>query len=106
MDLFDWATVEKVTSEAVQRAGDHADPRWMQSAERAVTESAADGTFTTDDVWSVLERWNVPAPHEPRAMGAVMRSMAKKGFIQATGTYAKSKRLECHGRPVMVWTQA
>ena len=110
MDLFEWAadnvTVEEVITEAVARVERNADSEWLLWAERAVVEAAADNRFTTDDVWHLLDAWRVEAPHEPRALGAVMRRMARVGVIRSTGEYVKSERVECHGRPIVVWSAA
>lgn len=114
MDLFEWAseaqpssvlTAERAADEAIERVGRNADPNWKQAALEAVCIIALDRRqrFTTDDVWELLDQQGVRATHEPRALGAVIRTAQSKGLIQSTGEYVKSKRIECHGRPVMVW---
>lgn len=55
--------------------------------------------FTSDDVW----RWLAELPPEPRVLGTVLSNLAKEGLVQQTGEYRKSKRPECHARPVAVW---
>jgi hypothetical protein len=109
-DLFQWAaeqakpTAEQAADEAIARVGSNADPGWVRSALDAVRSIALTRSrFTTDDVWELLERRGVQATHEPRALGAVIRMASKKGIIRSTGEYVKSKRVECHSRPVMVW---
>jgi len=97
-------TVEMATAEAIERADEHADPEWKEQARRAIERAAALGEFTTDDVWLQLE--GVEAPHEPRALGALIREARKNGLIVATGRYRKSSRVECHGNPKMIWRAA
>ena len=108
--LFEWAieeqqaTATKAADEAIARAGSNADSGWVRAALDAVRSLAlARSRFTTDDVWELLERRGVQATHEPRALGAVIRMASKSGIIRATGQYVKSKRVECHGRPIMIW---
>jgi hypothetical protein len=93
-DLFD------ITRVSIDAAEDHADPQWYRSAFVTVKSLGLLGAeFTTDDVWAYL----VSTTHEPRAMGAVMRQAVRDGFIESTGRYIKSKRPECHMRPILVY---
>lgn len=59
--------------------------------------------FTTDDVWEIAAKrsWIVPA--EPRAIGAAIVRASKEGLIASTGAYQKSRRPDCHARPVAIW---
>jgi hypothetical protein len=41
--------------------------------------------------------------HEPRALGAVMRQLARDGVIEPTDTYAPSGRSQNHNRPQRIW---
>ena len=96
-------TPKEATDEAVERVRENADNAWMARATAAVEEAGAkshSGTFTTDDVWDILGE---DKPHEPRAMGAVMRSLAKQGVIQSEAAYTTSRRPECHRRPIRLW---
>jgi hypothetical protein len=96
--LFD---AEEARDEAIERVGNAAPRDWMDDAKSAAMLVAlARFDFTTDDVWKAL---GDAAPPEPRAMGAVMKSLAAEGRIRATGEYRKSVRVECHARPVAVW---
>ncbi len=93
-DLFD-ASIAR--DEAIDRVSANADPTWMKEA-RSVVLSIV-GAFTTDDVWSRL----LTRPHEPRALGAVLRDLQAEGHIEPTGNYVPSTRPECHARPVRQW---
>jgi hypothetical protein len=59
--------------------------------------------FTTDDVWEHLFQNDLPMPHEPRALGAVMVAAARARIIAPTDRYTPSARPECHRRPVKIW---
>lgn len=90
---------------AIDQAEDGANDEWYTEALEAVRYIAEGNfSFTTDDVWEQLKQ-NVPQiiTPESRAMGAVMREAAKRGWIISSETYRKSKRPECHSRPVLVW---
>lgn len=88
---------------SIDQVEQHADTEWLTMATGIVKFLAA-GThpFTTDQVWTMLERIPV-ATHEPRALGAVMRKLAKQGVIRTTGEYVKTQRREAHSRPIPVW---
>lgn len=89
--------------EALAAVEQHADTDWKAAAIRVVKGLAARGyTFTTDDVWDALDGLDV-ATHEPRALGAIMRSLSKQKVIIHTGGYTESQRPECHQRPVKIW---
>lgn len=60
-------------------------------------------TVTTDDVWAVLAKRGVPGPHEPRAMGPVMRKGVSAGMVKATSTFTPSMLPQNHRRPVRVY---
>lgn len=95
--LFD---AEEARDEAVARAAFGAGD-WIGRARDAVQLVAlARFDFTADHVWDVLGE---DRPVEPRALGAVMKAMARDGLIRATGEYRKSGRVDCHARPVAVW---
>ncbi len=82
----------------------HADPEWYSLALQAAKDCALSiDSFTSDDVWNLLDSRKAPIPHEPRAMGAVLKDLADMGRITATGDWRVSKRRVCHGRPMMVW---
>lgn len=98
--LFDEAG--QARDEAIARAEANAAPDWLATAERIVLAVSPGGELTTDDIWTGLTAAGV-ATHEPRALGAVVRRLAKAGEIVATGHYRPSARRECHARPVPVW---
>lgn len=91
--------------EAMDRA-EAASLEWQREAIEAIktiARGSRGALFTTDDIWGVLSARGVNPPKEPRAMGAATRWASKHGLIKSTGRYVKSKRPECHRRPIMVW---
>lgn len=102
MNLFDAAEGERRRDVALAQVELNADDRWMEAAEAAVRFCARTmDDFTSDDVWARLS--GVPAPHEPRAMGAVMRRLAKDGVVVRTDRTRDSERPEAHRGPKRVW---
>lgn len=83
----------------------NADAQWRGTACEVVRQIALlRETFTTDAIWYVMDRDHPKkSTHEPRAMGAIMRDAAQRGWVRATARYAPSSRPECHSRPVRVW---
>jgi hypothetical protein len=70
----------------------------------AVTKAARSfPTFTSDDVWGILEEIGVHDLHHPNAMGATFLMAARAGTIEATGKVQKSIRTGAHRRNVQVW---
>ena len=59
--------------------------------------------FTTDAVHGLLQAWEVPEPHEPRALGPIMQRAIKRGICVPTGVYRPSVRPACNCRPIMVY---
>lgn len=98
---FDPNEGEDRKAEAIDRVELNAPTAWMTAA-IDVARSLAD-VWSTDDVWRELDRLGVEPPHEPRAMGAVIRVLVLNGEIVATGEYIKSARAECHRRPIALW---
>tara|TARA_R100000458_G_C8273513_1_gene248406 strand:- start:1169 stop:1540 length:372 start_codon:yes stop_codon:yes gene_type:complete len=89
---------EKAKDEAVSKL-DMAYDGWIDSVMEIIFSIPRGQTFTTDYLWEQVET----TPNEPRAMGAVMTRARKEGSVSSTGKYIKSRRPECHARPVMIW---
>lgn len=89
---------------AIAQVGENAEPDWKLEALKAVYHICSTRlSFTTDRVWAILDGRHVDAPHEPKALGAVMRIAAHRRWCRATNRYEKSVRVECHRRPLCVW---
>jgi len=90
---------EALRDEGIARAASGAGP-WIEqalAAARRILISRRE--MTTDDLWEA----GIPRPAEPRAAGAVMREAANRNWCRATTRTVKSRRKECHCRPVRVW---
>jgi hypothetical protein len=91
---------EELRDSGIQKADEHADPKWRRDALATVRRCAESRSlFTTDLVWEHMES----ETHEPRAMGAVMLRAQKLGWIQPSENWELSRRPECHRRPIRVW---
>ncbi len=90
------------TDEAIERVEEHADPEWKAHALDAIESCARSfPTFTTDAVWALLD--GGPETHEPRALGAVMREAARRGWVESTDRTEQTARVHAHQRPARVW---
>lgn len=102
--LFDMRRAQEARDEAIDRVERNADEYWILEALRAIYSLCRiRTTFTSDAIWAILEQRNVPGPHEPKALGAVMRTAQKRKWCSPTSTYSNSVRVECHRRPLRVW---
>ncbi len=96
------AEAEAIKQGAIARVGRHADPGWKVRAMLAVRRIAlVMAIFTADDVWDFMG--DDTCPGDPRAMGAVLQKMAKKGVCGSTGTSRKSIRKSRQRGYVTVW---
>lgn len=97
-------TPQILEEDAIHRARLHANPDWYLSAVRAARRVAADRQFfTTDEVWMVLKQLTEARTPEPRAMGAVMRSLVQDRIAVRTDRTRPTTRPCAHGRPVAIW---
>lgn len=90
--------------EAMERADQHASPPWQAattSAIRWVAERRPE--LTADPIWTMLDAWGVDMPHEPRALGPLMKAAARSGWIEHTGRWHRSVRPQNHRRWVAIW---
>ena len=95
---------KKAADEAVKRVGGNMDPDWRVAALSVIRYICGKiPAFTTDDVWHELQLRHADVPHEPRAMGAIMRIAVKDGLCAATDVYKMSSRAACHRRPLRAW---
>lgn len=100
-DLFSAAEGERRRDRALARVGANADAGFVAEARIAIKRAMMQGTFTTDDVWALIDPRHTT--HERRALGAVMKQLQRSGDIVPTDLYVPSARPECHRRPVRVW---
>lgn len=103
LSFFDRARAQAECNQALNRVECAASDDWKRIALDAIHRCALSmPTFTTDDVWRVLVETDART-HEPRALGALMRTAARKGWICDAGASQKSDQVSCHGRKKAVW---
>lgn len=101
MNLLDIIAATEAKEKAIAAVATNTNPDWWHHCYNIIATTT--NTFTTDDIWQALENAALPIPHEPRAIGAVLRQAAADGLICPTDTYQPSARVACHSRPVRVW---
>lgn len=95
---------EQAADEAIEIVEQNADPNWLVVAEQILMNLAREhARFTTDTFWERAGVRGVAFVREPRALGALMRHMAKQGIIEPLEEWEKSVRVTCHARPLRVW---
>jgi hypothetical protein len=95
----------ELREQALEQVERNADKDWFTVAVDSVRQLAVEKReFTTDNVWEYLAKyWSNLSTHNNSAMGAVMRTAAKKGIVVATDKYIQSTRPSSHARPIRVW---
>lgn len=90
--------------EAMRRVDGNAEVDWKECAREAIRYIAERRPeMTTDPVWYMLDSWHVPFPHEPRALGPLMKAAVTRGWLRPTARVHKSVRPECHRRPLAIY---
>jgi hypothetical protein len=94
----------KSKDQAIKEVESHADPQWVAKANEALDILIKNNQeFTSDQVWKLLDSWQVPRPHAPSAMGSIMRRAALAKRIKKTGRFIPSSQGTNHQRDVAVW---
>lgn len=97
------AAAQAAKKEAIERVGRNANPEWKAAALNSVYVLARImPELTTDPVHKRLERLNVDT-HEKRALGNVMTTAAKNGWIEKAGRQEETERAVANSRPLTVW---
>jgi hypothetical protein len=98
----DQAAAEKAREEAIQRAHEHADRKWRETAYAAIlTVARRLSKFTADDVWAEL-KGSSPKTHNASALGPLFRIAAGKGICRKTGEQRPTVQVQRH-RDLTVW---
>ncbi len=93
--------MHKVTTEAVKRSYDHADDEWRAMALDCVKHVAQrHETFTVNDVRDLVQLSHLKT-HDNRAMGGVMKTAQRIGYIAPTGESIPS--VVGHKVPIQIW---
>jgi hypothetical protein len=86
--------------QAIEKAEAGASPEWKAEALETVYFVATyKDEFTTDEVWVRLKT----KTRENRAMGAVMLTAVKMGYVRPTERFTPSLRPSQHRRPLRIW---
>ena len=100
-DTFDQQASIDAREDGIDAAEEGAGSSWVEQATsllRRVAESQSE--LTTDDLRIAgLDE----CPGDPRALGAVMRHGAIKGWILRTDRTINTTRVRAHRRPLHVW---
>lgn len=102
VNLLDIIAATEAKQQALQQVAAATDPTWATNIENLILQLPTQ-TFTTDDIWQAATDANLPLPHEPRALGAILHRLARNHQIIATDTFTPSQRAACHRRPIRVW---
>ena len=95
--------VQSNLEEAIDRAYCGAETSWKMYAEHTLEQVCrTQRFFSADDLWQAMKGSGLRT-EEPRALGAIIRNGAKRGWCIPMGNYVRSKRKPCHGRPIRIW---
>lgn len=104
--VFDAAAGEALKQDGIARSARSAGDTWnltMDGVPRLICRATLKDEITTDDLWRRIEHSPALWPREPRALGAVMLSGARAGWLKKTDRVRPSERAQCHRRPMRVW---
>lgn len=90
--------------EGMERVERNTDKQWAAYAYQAVVViSKYRPEFTADPVWALLAQWEVPPPHEPRALGPVMLKAVRSGVCVKTDRTRRSVLPQRNMRPIAIY---
>lgn len=103
LPLWEGSTeAEEARLAAIQRAHDHANAVWKETAYAALLTCARRyAVFTADSVWAEL-KGSTPATHNPSALGPLFLIAARKGLIRKTGRLVPTTLTQRH-RDLTEW---
>jgi hypothetical protein len=96
---------EKLKEQGVKRVAHSHGESWMQLALKGVKFCCKQKQyFTTDQIHAVLRAMkHLEEPKDKRVLGALMKRAHKLRWCVPTERMEKSRRPECHRRPLTVW---
>lgn len=94
----------ELISDSIQTVTTNASDEWKNAVIAIVGQICRDKhEFTTDDVWAEVAKTDLKV-HNNKAMCApILYAQSEKWCEKIENFYIKSKRKECHGRPIQVW---
>lgn len=105
--LFDSVEGRRRRDVGMARADTAAPRPWKDYADDAIRHLARThgGEFTSDDVWRILDEWEIPRPPEGRALGPRMVAARNAGIIEPTGRYRPTDQTKSHGSPAALYVR-
>lgn len=77
---------------------------WKSAADSAIESVARlQYEFIVDEVWRVLDAWELDRPREGRAMGPRMTAAQRRGIIEPTDRLRQTEQVKSHGQPRRIW---
>lgn len=93
--------IQKVTDEAIQKGYDNAKEEWRKYALECLRQVCLhQQEFTMNDVRGALKHAPIKT-HDNRAVGGVVATARKEGWIEPTGKSIQS--LVGHKSPLQIW---
>ncbi len=100
--MKDWIDAIEVKEKAMACSEAGAAERWKTAAYVAgVRLCKGQARLTSEDVLAAMP--SDVETHDRRALGPLMRRLARDGYCTATGEYRNSGKVKNHHRPQAVW---
>lgn len=94
-------SIEDIKNEAIDRSFTHANERYRDEGLKLIEEVCLQRLmFTVDDFRDELLERGVTT-HDNRAMGGLIRTAVKRGWLERTGMTIRSR--VGHGGPLQIW---
>jgi hypothetical protein len=94
---FDAPAAATARDAGMALAASGVDVEWNTLADEAIVHAARlNEILSADNVWPILDLWDVPRPADKRALGPRMTAAAKRGVITKIGAI-NSKSVKSHG---------
>jgi len=98
--IYDLEASKAARDKAMAQVDGNASPDWKDLADHAIDHTARlHHILSSDNVWYTLDEWEIPRPHEARAMGPRMVAAVKRGTITPSPLFRPSSRPELHASP-------
>ena len=108
MDLFNQPplTPKEIGILRAEQKQEEIEPGWQDfSIDKFKEFLSFKNQFITEEFRLWAEANGLSQPPEPRAYGALILKVQKKGLIQWNGTYQEMKESKSHGCPKKVWVK-
>lgn len=104
-DIFNAEASKNSRDEAMGRADEHANAEWKENMRVCILDTASCKQIVTSDDISFLaqerKQWN--GTHELRALGPLMKTAERNGWIRNTGRTVPSVRKNVNRNYITVW---